>query len=128
VFCTGEFSLIKINKDLKMKSNQPERVFRLGSVSASIFVNSVPDSNGQEREFRSVNLQKRYSVDGESRFSSTFSLSDIPIAMEALNIAFSHIASMELQVADSRDWHGIAERTFRVADNQSASIADGGAK
>ncbi|QEG21023.1 hypothetical protein [Mariniblastus fucicola] len=111
-----------------MKSNQPERVFRLGSISASVFVNSVPDSDVPEREFRCVSLQKRYSVDGESRFSSTFNLSDIPIAIEVLRIAFNHVASMELDVAVARDWHGIAERTFRATGSQSTADAQGGAK
>lgn len=111
-----------------MKSNQPERVFRLGSISASIFVNVSSSSEGEDREYRSVSLQKRYSVEGESRFGSTFNLSDIPLAIEVLGIAFNHVASMELDVAVARDWQGIAERTFRATGSQSAAEAQGGAK
>ncbi len=42
-----------------MASKTPEKTFRIGLVSASVFVNEV-DGDGGKREIRNVNLQRRY--------------------------------------------------------------------
>ena len=53
---------------------KPEKVFRVGSVSASVFVNKIDTENGK-REIRNVNLQRRYKDgDGEWQSSSSFGL------------------------------------------------------
>jgi len=46
---------------------KPEKVFRIGSVSASVFANEVQEG---KRPMRNVNLQKRYR-DGEEWKSSS---------------------------------------------------------
>lgn len=43
-----------------MAKQKPEKLFRVGYVSGSIFPNDVETENGK-RTIRSVNLQKRYS-------------------------------------------------------------------
>ena len=73
----------------------PEKVFRIGLVSASVFVNEVDSDNGT-RELRNVNLQRRYR-DGEGNWksTSTFTLADLPAAVRALQLAQNHVESVE---------------------------------
>ncbi|MCA9124887.1 MAG: hypothetical protein KDB11_32145 [Planctomycetales bacterium] len=77
---------------------KPEKVFRVGSVSASVFVNTVDTENGK-REIRNVNLQRRYKDGDEWKSSSSFGLGDIPQAMSALQLAFDYVAEKEAEVS-----------------------------
>ena len=76
---------------------KPEKVFRIGSVSASVFVNEVETDNGK-RKIRNVNLQRSYRDDGEWKTSSSFGLGDLPQAMEVMRLALDHVASKEASV------------------------------
>jgi len=72
-------------------------MFRIGSISASVFVNEVEGQSGK-RQFRSASLQRRY-VDGDQWKSSTsFALADIPNAIRALQLALDHIEKAEAEV------------------------------
>jgi hypothetical protein len=83
-------------------SNHPEKVFRIGFVSASVFSRSFQKDGEPERVIRSVNLQKRYLDNGEAKFSSSFGLGELPQAIEALRLAMAHVASEEADVADNQ--------------------------
>jgi len=48
----------------KQPSNPPETTFRLGLVSASVFVNEIETDDGT-KEIRNVNLQRRYKDNGD---------------------------------------------------------------
>lgn len=76
---------------------KPERLFRIGAISASVFVNEV-DGEGGKRTVRNVNLQRRYKDGDEWKSSSSFSLSDLPAAIAVLNLAFEHLASQEAAI------------------------------
>jgi len=73
---------------------KPERVFRIGAISASVFVNEV-EGEGSKRTVHNVNLQRRYKDGDEWKSSSSFSLSDLPAAITVLNLALDHVASQE---------------------------------
>ena len=76
---------------------KPEKVFRIGSVSASVFVNEVKSEAGT-RNVRNVNLQRRYRDGDEWKSSSSFGLSDLPQAIAILEIAMKHVAEEEADV------------------------------
>ena len=77
---------------------KPEKVFRIGLVSGSVFVNKIDTENGK-REIRNVNLQRRYKDgDGEWQSSSSFGLGDIPQAMEVLRLSLNYVAGQEAEV------------------------------
>lgn len=76
---------------------KPEKVFRIGSVSASVFVNEV-DGDGGTRRIRNVNLQRRYRDGEEWKSSTSFGLSDIPSALRVLQLAQQHVESIEAEV------------------------------
>jgi len=79
-----------------MASNKPEKVFRIGSLSASVFGRTI---EGTDRVLRSVSLQRRYKDAEEVKYTSSFSLGDIPNAMRALELAQSYIESHEAEIA-----------------------------
>ncbi len=78
-------------------SKSPEKTFRIGSVSASVFVNEV-QGDGGKRKIRNVNLQRRYKDGDEWKSASSFGLSDLPQAIRALQLAQTHVESVEADV------------------------------
>lgn len=69
---------------------KPEKMFRMGQCSASVFVN-----RGKNGEFRSVALQRRYKDGDEWKSSSNFAFSDLPHAIAVLQMAMNHISPIE---------------------------------
>ena len=80
-----------------MSSRKPERVFRIGFVSASVFAHEI-DADDGKRTLLSVNLQKRY-LDGEEvKYTSSFNLAELPQAIRVLQLAADYVESRESQV------------------------------
>ena len=73
---------------------KPKRVFRIGSISASVFANEIDGDDGK-RKVRNVNLQRRYRDGDEWKSSSSFGLGDIPQAMEVLRLSLNFVAQQE---------------------------------
>ncbi len=77
-------------------SKAPETTFRLGNVSASVFVNEV-DGDGPKRKFRSVNVQRSYRDGDDTKYTSSFGLSELPTAIRVLQLAQAHVEGKEAQ-------------------------------
>jgi hypothetical protein len=77
--------------------NKPERTIRLGLISAAIFANvREAAGNQEERVVHSVQLQRRYrEADGTWKTSTSFDLSNLPVAIEALRLAFVYLIERE---------------------------------
>lgn len=75
--------------------NKPARTFRIGLVSASVFLNSA---HGGEREFRNVQLQRRYRDGDEWKTSTALSLGDLPAAIRVLELALHYVEEQEAAV------------------------------
>lgn len=80
-----------------MAKKSPERVFRIGNVSASIFVHEVESENGN-RTLRSVSLQKRYKDGDDIKYSSSFNLSELPQVLRVTELATRHVEDREAEV------------------------------
>jgi hypothetical protein len=79
---------------LKGTPMKPEKVFRIGMVTASIFLTDIKSDSG-EKKVRSVNLHRRYR-DGDKWKSSTYlSLPELPQAMAVLKLATEYVTSKE---------------------------------
>ena len=84
---------------------KPEKQFRVGNVSASVFANTIDTERGK-RTVRNVNLQRRYYDEKEAnpdkrwKSSTSFGLGDLPQAIRVLTIAQQHIESVEADVTD----------------------------
>jgi hypothetical protein len=73
------------------KKNVPEKKFRAGEVVASIW-NNPRSFNGQERQVKSVSVERRYKdKDGAWRSSTSFGVRDIPLVKFVLDEAYAHI-------------------------------------
>lgn len=71
--------------------SKPEKKFRIGAVSASVFVNQAEDGGS----FRSVTLERRYKDGDEWKSSDSFTLKDIPSAIAVLQMAMHHVAEAD---------------------------------
>ncbi len=77
-------------------ANQPEKQFRIGYVSASVFVNQVETTDGK-RQLRNVQLQRRYKDGDEWKSSTSFGLADLPNAIRVLQLARQHVEAVEAE-------------------------------
>lgn len=78
-------------------ANTPEKQFRIGFMSASVFLNEVETADGK-RSIRNVQLQRRYKDAGEWKSSSSFGLGDLPNAIRVLQLALQHVERVEGEV------------------------------
>jgi hypothetical protein len=84
-------------RDPELDKRKPEVVFRIGFVSASVFVHDVDTDNGQ-RAIRSVNVQKRYKDGDEVKYTNSFGLAELPQLMRVLQLAQSHVEGREAKL------------------------------
>lgn len=80
-----------------MAKKSPEKVFRIGHVSASVFVNEAEGGGGGTREFRSVTIQRSYRDGEETKYTSSFTLADLPQAIRVLQLAQQHVEAAEAE-------------------------------
>ncbi len=83
-----------------MANQSPEKTFRIGRISASVFKNLIEAKDGstvgQKRFVRSVNVQRSYQDDdGKWEYSSSFQLADLPAAVRVLQLAQQYVESLE---------------------------------
>ena len=76
---------------------QPEKTFRIGFCSASVFVNTAAKRNEQDeqRTYRMVSVQRRYRDGDTWKTSTSFALADLPAAITVMQMAMDHVASHE---------------------------------
>ena len=72
---------------------QPEKRFKVGACTASVFVNAVNSSNGKT-EIKSVSLQRTYKdKEGNFQHTTNFNANDMPKAVLALIKAYDYMTS-----------------------------------
>jgi hypothetical protein len=73
---------------------KPEKVFKMGAVRASIFVNTFTNKDGQTVPLRKVVLEVRYKDKaGQWQGTNSLSLNDLPKAITALQQAYEYLLS-----------------------------------
>jgi hypothetical protein len=79
-----------------MGKKHPEKKFKAGSVSATIWLNSGQDSEGKLTQFRTIAFERSY-LDKEGNWQSTNSLrlTDIPKGILVLNKAYEYLVLKE---------------------------------
>jgi hypothetical protein len=72
--------------------NLPEKKFRAGAVSATIWLNKGQTNSGEETEYRTITIERSY-TDKEGKWQSNNSLriSDLPKATIVLQKAYEHL-------------------------------------
>jgi len=78
-------------------AGRPVKVFRIGAVQASVFMNMV-DTGWEKKKLPSVSFQKRY-VDDNGQWQTTNQLgtNDVPKAVMVLNEAYRYLVLKERQ-------------------------------
>lgn len=80
--------------------NQPEKRFRAGACTASVFVNSVQTPEG-EKTIRNVVLQRTFKdKEGKWQGNASFSVADIPKAMLVMQKAYEYLALSDASPGD----------------------------
>lgn len=81
-----------------MANQPPEKTFRIGLCSASVFKNTIEpkDGKGPKRTIRTVVLQRRYQDgDGQWQSTSSFGLAELPAAARVLDLARDYVEGIE---------------------------------
>lgn len=78
-----------------MAKNSPEATFRLGSVSATVFVQESGDGS-DKRSFRTVSLQRSYRDGDQTKYSGSFTAADLPAAIRTMQLAQAHVEQQDI--------------------------------
>lgn len=83
-------------KVVEKAGNLPEKKFRAGGISATVWLNKGQKPNGEETEYRTISIERSY-TDKEGQWHSTNSLrvNDLPKARVALEEAYKHVVLNE---------------------------------
>jgi|SRR3989344_6080785 len=71
--------------------NVPEKKFSTGGISATIWKNNGVSRSGQQTEYRTITLQRRYNKDGEWKSTNSLRLNDLPKAALVLQKSYEHL-------------------------------------
>lgn len=82
----------KMKKVICMEKNMPEKKFRAGAISATVWKNQSKEGN----EFSSVSFEKGYkNANGEWKSTNHLNVADLPKALVVIGKAFEHLSLKE---------------------------------
>ena len=77
--------------------NLPEKKFRAGAISATVWLNNGRNNNGQEIQYRTISIERSYTdKDGKWQSSNSMRINDLPKASIVLQKAFEHLVLNEV--------------------------------
>lgn len=79
--------------------NMPEKKFRAGAISATVWLNKGQRQSGEESEYRTISFERSY-TDKEGKWQSTNSLrqNDLPKAQVVLGKAYEYLVFKEQEL------------------------------
>ena len=90
------------NQESEKEKNLPEKKFRAGAVSSTIWVNKGATKDGREIEYRTVSLDRRYTdVEGNWQSAASLRASDLPKAALVLQKAYEYIVMKNSEAGES---------------------------
>ncbi len=92
----------KIVVETIKEGNYPEKKYRAGAISATVWKNKGQRPNGEESEYRTISIERSY-TDKEGQWQSTNSLrvNDLPKATVVLQKAYEFIVLNEQELFKS---------------------------
>lgn len=76
--------------------NLPEKKFRAGAVSATVWLNKGQKINGEESEYRTISIERSYTDrDGKWQSSNSMRVNDLPKAKVVLEKAYEYLVFNE---------------------------------
>jgi len=73
------------------EGNTPEQKFSTGAIQATVWRNAGKSKNGEDVEFNTISLQRRYKDKDGWKSSGSFSRNEIPLTIYCLQKCFEHI-------------------------------------
>jgi len=79
-----------------MTENKPEKKFRAGAITATVWANKV-EKDGVPAEYKSISFERSYKLKDKDEWKKTSNLrvQDIPKAVLVLNKAFEYVSLSE---------------------------------
>lgn len=87
------------NKGIQSKENQPEKKFRAGPISATIWRNKSQKSaeSGDVGEYRTISIERSYTdKDGKWQSTNSMRVNDLPKAALVLQRAYEHLVIVNI--------------------------------
>ncbi|MBS3140129.1 hypothetical protein J4479_03930 [Candidatus Woesearchaeota archaeon] len=83
-------------KTIEKPGNAPEKKFRAGAISATVWLNKGQRADGEEAEYRTISLDRRYAdKNGIWQSTNSFRVSDLPKAQVVMQKAFEYLVLNE---------------------------------
>jgi hypothetical protein len=81
---------------VSLAGNLPEKKFRAGAISATVWLNKGQRANGEESEFRTIAVERSY-TDKQGKWQSTnsFRVGDLPKAAVVMQRAYEFLVLNE---------------------------------
>jgi hypothetical protein len=91
--CDKQREVVYMTEASKFGENLPEKKFRAGAISATIWRNTITKKDGTPAEIRTVSFQRSYKDKETDEWKNTSSLrsSDLPRAVVVLNKAYEYL-------------------------------------
>ena len=85
--------------ETKKEGNLPEKKFRAGAISATVWQNKGQNKNGDEVEYRTISIERCYK-DKDDSWQNTNSLrvNDLPRATTVLQKAYEYLVFKEQEL------------------------------
>ena len=86
-------------RTIEKSGNAPEKKFRAGAISATVWVNKGQNGQGEETEFRTIAVDRNY-TDKEGKWHTTNSLrvNDLPKLQAVLRRAYDYLVLNEQEL------------------------------
>ncbi|HLD33544.1 MAG TPA: hypothetical protein VJB66_02375 [Candidatus Nanoarchaeia archaeon] len=76
----------------KTATNQPEKKFRAGAVSVTVWKNTGQKDNGEQIEYQTISMERSYKdKSGEWKYTNSLRVNDLPKAGIALQKAYEYL-------------------------------------
>ena len=76
--------------------NQPEKKFRAGAISATVWLNQGQSKTGEPRSYRTISLQRGYKDNNDEwKNTSSMRVNDLPRAALMLTKAYEYLVTMQ---------------------------------
>ena len=80
-------------------TNVPEKKFRAGAISVTVWKNKGQGHNGEEVEYQTISIDRNYKdKNGEWQSTNSLRVNDLPKASAALQKAYEHIVLREQEL------------------------------
>jgi hypothetical protein len=86
----------QVVRTIEKQGNAPEKKFRAGAVSATVWLNKGTKITGEESEYRTISIERSYTdKTGNWQKTNSMRVNDLPKATAVLQKAFEYLVLNE---------------------------------